>query len=134
MDRHNLDLARLSALPDDVPVVDTGGSGVDSPTLGAMRWMSSDGQWVVVLVHLTNTGNGRDGDWLRVSHRGFFVGEARDWTGVVRLGVDVSDLRPFRSANPHPYWISGWAGKQWRVVPAEQCARFRLMVDAPDQA
>jgi hypothetical protein len=58
-----------------------------------MRWMSSDGAWVVVLVHLTATGNGRDGDWLRVSHRGFYVGEARDWDGVGRLGVDIGDLR-----------------------------------------
>jgi hypothetical protein len=41
---------------------------------------------------LTATGNGRDGDWLRVSHRGFFVGEARDWDGVARLGVDIGDI------------------------------------------
>jgi hypothetical protein len=58
-----------------------------------MRWMSSDGKWVVALVTLTATGNGRDGDWLRVSHRGFFVGEARDWDGVAGLGVDIADLR-----------------------------------------
>jgi hypothetical protein len=43
-------------------------------TLGVVRWVSSDGQWVVELVHLTATGNGRDGDWVRVSHRGFFRG------------------------------------------------------------
>jgi hypothetical protein len=55
--------------------------------------MSSDGQWVVVLVRLAATGNGRDGDWLRVTHRGFYAGEARDWDGVARLGVDVADLR-----------------------------------------
>jgi hypothetical protein len=48
---------------------------------------------VVVLVHLTATGNGRDGDWLRVTRRGFYVGEARDWDGVARLGVDIGDLR-----------------------------------------
>ena len=53
--------------------------------------MSSDGNWVVELVKLTATGNGRDGDWLRVSHRGFFV--ERDWDGVARLGVDIGDLR-----------------------------------------
>jgi hypothetical protein len=64
-----------------------------SLTLGGMRWNSSDGTWVVVLVRLTDTGNGRDGDWLRVSHCGFKVGEARDWDGVARLGVDISDLR-----------------------------------------
>ena len=58
-----------------------------------MRWMSSDGAWVVTLVRLTATGNGRDGDWLRVSHRGIYVGEARDWDGVGRLGVDIAGLR-----------------------------------------
>lgn len=55
--------------------------------------MSSDAKWVVALVQLTATGNGRDGDWLRVTHRGFFIGEARNWDGVARLGVNVSDLR-----------------------------------------
>jgi len=55
--------------------------------------MSSDGNWVVELVKLTATGNGRDREWLRVSHRGFFVGEARDWDGVAGLGADISDLR-----------------------------------------
>jgi hypothetical protein len=57
-----------------------------------MRWMSSDGTWVVELVRRTNS-TGRDGEWLRVSHHGFKVGEARDWDGVARLGVDVGDLR-----------------------------------------
>jgi hypothetical protein len=53
---------------------------------------------VVELVHLTATGNGRDGDWLRMSHRGFFAGEARDWDGVARLGVDIGDLREVLAA------------------------------------
>ena len=55
--------------------------------------MSSNGQWGVKLIRLTNTGNGRDGDWLRVTHRGFFAGEARAWDGVAGLGVDIGDLR-----------------------------------------
>jgi hypothetical protein len=55
--------------------------------------MSSDGLWVVMLIELTNTGNGLDGTWLRVSHRGFYVGEARDWAGVAGLGVDIGNLR-----------------------------------------
>jgi hypothetical protein len=58
-----------------------------------MRWISSDGLWVVVLIELTSTGNGRDGAWLPVSHRGVYMGEARDWDGVARLGVDIGDLR-----------------------------------------
>jgi hypothetical protein len=58
-----------------------------------MRWMSSDGLWVVQLVRPTVAGRGREGDWLRVTHRGIYIGEARDWDGVARLGVDVSDLR-----------------------------------------
>jgi hypothetical protein len=36
-----------------------------------MRWLSSDGEWVVELV----------------------VGEARDWNSVARMGVDIGDLR-----------------------------------------
>jgi hypothetical protein len=54
--------------------------------------MSSDGTWVVELVRRTNS-NGKDGQWLRVLHHGFKVGEARDWDGVARLGVDIADLR-----------------------------------------
>jgi hypothetical protein len=57
-----------------------------------MRWMSSDGRWVVELVKLSAT-NGQDGDWLRVTHHGFVIGKARDWDGVARLGVDTGDLR-----------------------------------------
>jgi len=30
------------------------------PTLNGMKWMSSDGTWVVELIHRTNS-NGRDG-------------------------------------------------------------------------
>ena len=67
---------------------------VCSSILRGMRWITtSDGQWTVELVHLTATGNDRDGDWLRVTHRGFYAGEARDWHGVARLGVEVPDLR-----------------------------------------
>src|SRR5258708_3598194 len=40
------------------------------PTLGGMRWMSSDGTWVVELVRRTASSNGRDGEWLRVLHHG----------------------------------------------------------------
>jgi hypothetical protein len=29
----------------------------------------------------------------RVSHHGFYIGKARDWDGVARLGVDIGDLR-----------------------------------------
>jgi len=58
-----------------------------------MRWISSDGRWVVTLIQLTATGDGRDGHWLRVTANGFYVGEARDWDGVTQLGVDISDLR-----------------------------------------
>jgi hypothetical protein len=58
-----------------------------------VKWMSSDGEWVVELVRRTATSNGRDGDWLRVTHCGFKVGEARDWDGVARMGVVIGDLR-----------------------------------------
>lgn len=58
-----------------------------------MRWMSSDGDWVVELVRRSASASGRDGEWLRVSHHGFRVGEAKDWDGVKALGVDIGDLR-----------------------------------------
>ncbi len=57
-----------------------------------VKWMSSDGQWVVELIRLTAT-RGQDGDWLRVTHHGFYIGNARDWDGVAHLGVDIGDLR-----------------------------------------
>jgi hypothetical protein len=57
-----------------------------------MRWMSSDGEWVVELVRRTAS-SGRDGDWLVVKHHGFKVGEAREWDRVARFGVDIGDLR-----------------------------------------
>jgi hypothetical protein len=57
-----------------------------------MKWMSGDGDWIVELIQLTAT-NGRDGAWLRVTHHGIYIGEARDWDGVTRLGVDIGDLR-----------------------------------------
>jgi len=64
-----------------------------APTLNGMRWMSGDGTWVVDLIQLTGTSDGRDGAWLRVTHHGIYVGEARGWDGVASLGVDISDLR-----------------------------------------
>jgi len=30
---------------------------------------------------------------VSVFHRGYYVGEARDWDGVARLGVDIGDFR-----------------------------------------
>ena len=55
--------------------------------------MSGNGTWVVAPVRLTATSDGRDGAWLRVTHRGISIGEARDWDAVSRLGVDIGDLR-----------------------------------------
>lgn len=81
---------------DQAPVLSC---GVCSPSVGVMRSMSSDG-WVVELVGRTGSGNGRDGEWLRVSHHGFKVGEARGWDGVARLGVDVQPGRSPRMPSP----------------------------------
>jgi hypothetical protein len=57
-----------------------------------MSWMSSDGHWVVKLIHLTATRR-QDGDWLQVTHHGLYIGKAHGWDGVARLGVDIGDLR-----------------------------------------
>jgi hypothetical protein len=35
----------------------------------------------VELIRLSAAGHGRDGEWLKVTHRGYFVGKARDWDG-----------------------------------------------------
>jgi hypothetical protein len=53
-----------------------------------MRWMSTDRQWLVVLVHLTATGSGRDGGLASGHAPRVLVGEVRDWDGVARMGVD----------------------------------------------
>jgi hypothetical protein len=58
-----------------------------------MKWISSDGTWVVVLIQLTGTSDGRDGTWLRVTHHGVLAGEARDWDGVALMGVEIGGLR-----------------------------------------
>ena len=70
----------------------------DAPTVRpqtypvGMKCTSSDGTWVVELVSRTAS-RGREGDWLVAKHHGFKVGEARNWDGVARLGVDTGDLR-----------------------------------------
>jgi len=58
-----------------------------------VKWISSDGHWIVEFVRLSAAGHGRDWDRLRVTHHGYLVGEARDWDEVDKLGVDVADLR-----------------------------------------
>ena len=58
-----------------------------------MKWISSEGEWIVELIRRSAAGRGREGDWLKVTHRGCYVGEARDWDGVARLGVDIGDFR-----------------------------------------
>jgi hypothetical protein len=42
-----------------------------------LRFTSADGDWVVDVIRLSLTGDGRDGECFRVSRCGFFVAEAR---------------------------------------------------------
>jgi hypothetical protein len=52
-----------------------------------MKWMSSDGQWVVKPIHLTAT-RGQDGDWLQVTHHGFTSRPVRGGqAGAGRIGA-----------------------------------------------
>jgi hypothetical protein len=80
---------------------------------------------VVDLVELTAIGTGRYGAWLRVSHRGTYIGEARDWDGAARLGGDISDLRETRWVMPElsrGLWPS-WARSPDRYRPSSATAR-----------
>src|SRR5262245_42651894 len=77
------------------------------------RWRAAFVSRVVELVHRTAAGRG-GGEWLRVTHRGIFIGEARDWDGMARLGVDIGDRSP---GCLRPAYGSGSAGPAWLSFP-----------------
>jgi hypothetical protein len=56
-----------------------------------MRARSADGEWSVEVVHLTLTGNHRDGAWLKVCRLGWFVAELRSVEELAKL-IDLSKL------------------------------------------
>jgi hypothetical protein len=48
---------------------------------------------VIVVIALTATGTGRDGDWLRVSRHGMHVADVRTVAELAGLGIDLADLQ-----------------------------------------
>lgn len=56
-----------------------------------MKWRSKDGNWQVEVITLALTGDGRDGHWLRLSYRGYFVAECRTVAELARY-FDISEL------------------------------------------
>lgn len=57
-----------------------------------MRWASSEGRWIVDRIHLSLTGTGRDGEWLRVSEYGYFAVKVRAWEDLARFPFDRGEL------------------------------------------
>lgn len=58
-----------------------------------MRVRSADGDWVIDVVRLSLTGTGRDGEWFRLSRRGWFVAELQSVAELAEL-VDLATLEP----------------------------------------
>ncbi|MGA3155655.1 MAG: hypothetical protein ACLPN6_05950 [Streptosporangiaceae bacterium] len=57
-----------------------------------MRLRSADGDWRIDVIRLSLTADGRDGEWLRICHRGFYVAEVRSVRELSRF-VKLSDLQ-----------------------------------------
>jgi hypothetical protein len=58
----------------------------------AERWRASGG-WTVEVVHLSVTPNHRDGEWLRVSCRGWWVADVRS-VAELEQWFAVADVEP----------------------------------------
>jgi hypothetical protein len=56
------------------------------------RFVTGDGRTRVDAISLSATGTGRDGEWLRVTSDGFFVGQVRSCRDLAKL-VDLADLK-----------------------------------------
>jgi hypothetical protein len=58
-----------------------------------MRYMTGDGTTVVEVIRLTAAGNGRDGEWLRVSRHGTHVADVRTVAELAGLGIELANLQ-----------------------------------------
>ena len=56
-----------------------------------MKLRSKDGHWRVDLIRLSDTGTNRDGEWIRITRRGYFVAEVRTVEELARY-VDPAEL------------------------------------------
>lgn len=72
-----------------------------------MKWRSKDGNWQVEDITLALTGDGRDGHWLRLRYRGYFVAECRTVAELARY-VDISELEDALRASSTAALGSTW--------------------------
>lgn len=56
------------------------------------KFVTSDGRTVVETIRLSLTGTGRDGQWFRIKHNGFFYAEVRTCAELGQL-INLADLR-----------------------------------------
>lgn len=56
-----------------------------------VRFRSADGEWVIDVIHLSLTGNNRDGERYRIRHLGWFIAELRT-IAELRKYVDLARL------------------------------------------
>jgi hypothetical protein len=66
------------------------------PALGddvGIRFVTSVGTMTVEVIRRSLTGNGRDGEWLRVSQHGVRVAHVGTVAELAGLGIDLADLR-----------------------------------------
>jgi hypothetical protein len=79
----------------------------------ADRWTAPDG-WVVDVIRLSLTGTGRDGTWLRIRRRGF-------WVADVRTVAELAAFVPLASLEPDglaPWKPTGGRGAARHPVSA----------------
>jgi hypothetical protein len=56
-----------------------------------MRLVSADREWRVDVIELTGTSNHNDGQWLRITHLGWFAGQVRTPAEIEHF-VPLADL------------------------------------------
>lgn len=88
----------------------------------ADRW-TAPGGWVVDVIRLSLTGTGRDGTWLRIRRRGF-------WIADVRTVAEIEAFLPLAGLEP-----DGLAPRQHRLGcpragarPVSSASRLRLRI------
>jgi len=59
----------------------------------SMRYVTGDGTTMVGVITLSFSGNGRNGEWLRVSRHGTHIADVRTVAELAGLGIDLADLQ-----------------------------------------
>jgi hypothetical protein len=76
----------------------------------ADRYRTGDG-WSVEVVRLTCTPDRHDGEWLRIRHLGYYIGDTRN-IAVLEQYVSLADLEADALAGRHrfPTMTARWPG------------------------